>query len=63
MSGTYQVILKITLTYTRPSMFNRLHRRNNSHSVKEYGYVLECKVLLISLSAHFLEDSPEVVIE
>ena len=43
MSGTYQVMLKITLTltqtpilaltYTRPPMFDRLQRRNNSHSV------------------------------
>jgi len=45
VSGTYHVMLKITLTltltliltltltYTRPPMFDRLQRRNNSHSV------------------------------
>ena len=35
MSGRGQVMLKITLTVTdtRPPMFDRLQRRNNSHSV------------------------------
>ena len=39
MSGTYQVMLKITLTliltltHTRPPMFDWLQRCNNSHSV------------------------------
>ena len=44
MSGTYQVMLKITLTltltYARPPMFDRLQRLNNSYSVRTFSLAL-----------------------
>ena len=61
VSGTYQVMLKITLTltltltYTRPPMFARLLRRNNSQSVRFLVLVTFLRFFLFSRRLFFLK--------